>query len=149
MDAAEPSPNHISALNLFRLASMLEDETYRRVAQGTVQAFEAEVEQHPFLFVGLLAAGVVGRGGVRGVVLVGGGEGKGGVGEEGKGGVGEAVRKLRRGGGGGVGRSVVRVGKGVGEWVRGRNQLLRGVDGGREVVMVCEGGVCREGVEFV
>ena len=125
-----------------------------------MQAFEAEVEQHPFLFVGLLAGVGWGRLGVRGVVLVVGGEGDAEVGERGIGEVGngkgevkEAVRRLR--GGVGVGRTVVKVGKGVGGWLRGRNELLRGLDvdvdvnGGREKVLVCEGGVCREGVELI
>ena len=81
----------------------------------------------------------MGRVGVRGVVLVGSGEG-----------VERAVRVGRTQVG--VGRSVCWVGgeRGRGEWLRRRNGLLGDVgrNGGARV-MVCEGGVCREGEEFV
>ena len=118
---------------------MLDDSSYQQIAWETVNAFEAEVEQHPFLFVGLLAGVVMGRVGVKGVLLLGDED----AGEL----VREGVRRVRRG----VwrGRTVVRVGRGTGGWVRGRNGLLKGWDGGREGVVVCEGGVCREGVEWV
>ncbi|KAL9043465.1 MAG: hypothetical protein Q9214_003354, partial [Letrouitia sp. 1 TL-2023] len=52
MDAAEPSANNIAASNLHRLASMLDDSEYATLARETVAAFEAEVEQFPWCFVG-------------------------------------------------------------------------------------------------
>ena len=47
MDNAEPSANTLSASNLFRLSSLLEDEEYAALARKTVMAFEAEIEQWP------------------------------------------------------------------------------------------------------
>lgn len=133
MDAAEPSGNNISARNLYRLSSMLNDSNYFKTAGETVQAFEAEVEQFPYCFAGMLGSVVMGRLGLKGVVLTGDNQ--------------DVVRKLR-----GVvapNRTVVWIGGGHGEWLRRRNGLLRDVDGEKAGVMVCEGGVCREGMEFL
>ena len=135
MDAAEPSSNNISARNLYRLSSMLNDEFYAEIAAETVMAFEAEVQQFPHTFAGMLGSVVTGRLGMKGVILSGKEDDQ------------EVVRKLRE-------RvrpdsTVVAVGKGKGEWLRSRNGLLRGVDVGKEGVMVCEAGVCREGEEFL
>ncbi|KAL3965083.1 hypothetical protein ACCO45_002087 [Purpureocillium lilacinum] len=55
MDTSLPSTNAIAASNLFRLGSLLDDERYSALARGTVNAFEAEILQHPWLFPGLLA----------------------------------------------------------------------------------------------
>ena len=112
---------------------MLDDSEYARLARTTVSAFEAEIEQYPHSFVGMLGSVVDARLGIKGVVITG------EVGEE-------VERKLR--GEIGVGRTVVRVGKGDG-WLRGRSRLLGAMDLEKEVVMVCEGGVCREGVEHL
>ncbi|KAL9580403.1 MAG: hypothetical protein Q9203_006318, partial [Teloschistes exilis] len=71
MDAAEPSPNSLSARNLHRLASLLDDDAYLKLARETVAAFEAEVEQFPWCFAGLLGAVVMGRLGVSDVVILG------------------------------------------------------------------------------
>lgn len=49
----------------------------------------------------------------------------------------------------GVGRTVVALGKGVGTWIRERNALLTDLDVEKEGVMVCEGGVCRQGHDFL
>ena len=49
-----------------------------------MRAFEAEVEQWPFTFPGMLGSVVLGRLGVSGVVVVGGEEGAGGEPEEGE-----------------------------------------------------------------
>ena len=133
MDAAEPSPNGVSAHNLHRLASMLDDSEYALLARTTVAAFEAEIEQYPHNFTGMLSSVVDARLGMKGVVITGE--------------VGEEVEKKVRGGVG-VGRTVVRVGKGDG-WLRGRSRLLGEMDVERDVVMVCEGGVCKEGVEYI
>ncbi|KAL9027083.1 MAG: hypothetical protein Q9196_004349 [Gyalolechia fulgens] len=128
MDAAEPSSNSISASNLHRLASLLNHDPYRELAISTVAAFEAEVEQFPWCFAGMLGSVVMARCGVKNVVFIG---------EESM----KEVQKIVRGT---VkpGRTVAR---GDGEWIREKNDLVRPMD--REVarVMVCEGGMCREG----
>ena len=153
MDAAEPSANSISASNLYRLSSLLDDTSYAQTAKETVLAFEAEVEQWPFCFGGMLASVVMGALGVKGVVLVGGNAGNG----DGK--QSQVLRKVR--GETGVGRTVCWVGrgkeKGKGKkgvedgWMKGRNKLVMELEGKEEGmrVMVCEGGRCREGVEFL
>ena len=74
MDNAEPSINGVSAMNLNRLASILEDGSYAEAARKTVDAFEAEVMQHPFLFPTLLGSVVAGRLGVRSIQVVGAGK---------------------------------------------------------------------------
>ncbi|KAL1955782.1 hypothetical protein VTO42DRAFT_8102 [Malbranchea cinnamomea] len=53
-DAATPSTNGVIAQNLLRLASLLEDESYKTLARQTCNAFAVEILQHPFLFVNLL-----------------------------------------------------------------------------------------------
>ncbi|MCJ1391482.1 hypothetical protein MMC18_004346 [Xylographa bjoerkii] len=158
MDAAEPSANNISAMNLHRLSSLLDDDSYARAARDTVQAFEAEVEQWPFTFPGMLGSVVLGRLGLSGVVIAGGersekdergGRAKGETGEQEpstteK----EVLRKLRselR-----PARTVVRLRGQEGGWLRERNALLRAMPGGAEVrVLVCEWGACREGKEVL
>lgn len=142
MDSAEPSSNNISARNLYRLGSMLNDDAYTRAAAHTVAAFEAEVEQFPFTFAGMLGSVVMGRLGVQEVVLM-----RGEI-------EGEVARKLREG----VrpGRTVVWLGDldgmgARGEWLRRRrgeesgfgSENAVGKEGER--VMVCEGGKCRVG----
>ena len=143
MDAAEPSSNSVSARNLYRLSSMLGDERYGAVAAETVMAFEAEVEQFPHCFAGMLASVVIGRLGVKGVVLTGHAAGEGNGGKE----VEAVLEKLR-----GQVRpdvTIVSVGKGRGDWLRSRNELLRAMDGEKIGVMVCEAGACREGLEYL
>ena len=133
MDAAEPSSNNISARNLYRLSSMLDDAAYFKKAKETVEAFEAEVEQFPFTFSGMLGSVVFGHLGLKGIVLSGENE--------------ELLKRLRQ-----TVRpnsTIVAVGKGKGLWLRERNDLLKQIDAAKDGVMVCEGGACREGVEFV
>ena len=133
MDAAEPSSNNISARNLYRLSSMLDDASYFKKAKETVEAFEAEVEQFPFTFSGMLGSVVMGHLGLKGIVLTG---------ENG-----EILKRLRQ-----TVRpnsTVVALGKGKGSWLRERNDLLKQINAEKDGVMVCEGGACREGVEFV
>ena len=115
---------------------MLEDNSYARVAKATVQAFEAEVEQHPFCFAGLLGAVVVGRLGMKGVVVTG--PARTGL---------EVEKRVK--GGIRTGRTVVRVGGGTGTWLKTRNELLGRLDSEKEGVWICERGTCREGKEFV
>ncbi|KAB5562702.1 hypothetical protein GE09DRAFT_1109260 [Coniochaeta sp. 2T2.1] len=84
MDTAQPSTNGVSASNLFRLAALLNDRSYSARARETVNAFEVEILQYPWLFVGLLGAVVSARLGVTGrVVVISRGKEEGeGVGEE-------------------------------------------------------------------
>ena len=133
MDTAEPSSNNISARNLYRLSSMLDDASYFKKAKETVEAFEAEVEQFPFTFSGMLGSVVVGHLGLKGIVLTGENE--------------EILKRLRQT----VkpNSTVVALGKGKGSWLRERNDLLKQIDAEKDGVMVCEGGACREGSEFV
>ncbi|CAI6329273.1 unnamed protein product [Periconia digitata] len=133
MDNAEPGTNGVSARNLDRLANLLEDDAYRAKARDTLHAFEAEVMQHPFLFPGMMDAVVAGRFGVRHVVVTGEGER-----------VDEWLRRYRERPVG-VG-TVSRVGgkEGLGMWLRERNALVKSMDGGKEGVLVCEAGACRE-----
>lgn len=56
----------------------------------------------------------------------------------------EKVKGLRRQVG--VGRTVLGLSPGKGEWIRGRNELVKGIDLTQSKVYVCEGGVCKEGV---
>lgn len=133
MDAAEPSSNNISARNLYRLSSMLDDASYFKKAKETVEAFEAEVEQFPFTFSGMLGSIVMGHSGLKGVVLTGEND--------------EMLKRLRQ-----TVRpnsTVVALGKSKGAWLRERNELLKQMDAEKDGVMVCEGGACREGIEFV
>lgn len=133
MDAAEPSSNNISARNLYRLSALLEDASYFKLAGETVQAFEAEVEQFPYCFAGMMGSVVMGRLGLKAVVLTGNGE--------------VALKKLRQQ----IRPNAVitALNGGRGKWLRERNALLRDVDVERDGVMICEGGACREGLEYL
>jgi uncharacterized protein YyaL (SSP411 family) len=132
MDNAEPSTNGVSAQNLNRLASLLEDEDYRKKASKTLGAFEAEVMQHPFLFVGLMDTVVVARLGMKGIAITG--EGKE---------VEDALKTIRLSLG--TTRTVARLGDGAkSEWLRARNELLKTMDPKRKMIQVCEAGTCKE-----
>jgi uncharacterized protein YyaL (SSP411 family) len=133
MDNAEPSSNSVSASNLYRLSSMFDDASYFKLAGETILAFEAEVEQFPFTFAGMLSSVVIGRLGVKGIILTGNSE--------------ETLKQLRQQVG--PNRTIVALGGGKGQWLKGRNELLRGMDAEKDGVMVCEGGACREGKEFL
>lgn len=61
MDTSLPSANAVSAANLFRLAALVDDDGYAALARATVNAFESEMLQHPWLFPGLLAGVVSAR----------------------------------------------------------------------------------------
>jgi uncharacterized protein YyaL (SSP411 family) len=65
MDKAVPSTNAVAASNLFRLGTQLNEDKYILQAKETVNAFEAEILQYPWLFVGLLTSVVTARLGVR------------------------------------------------------------------------------------
>lgn len=133
MDAAEPSSNNISARNLYRLSSMLDDASYFEKAKETIEAFEAEVEQFPYTFSGMLGSVITGRLGLKGVVLTGNSK--------------EMLKRLRQ-----TVRpnsTVLALGQGKGPWLRERNDLLKHMDVEKDGIMVCEGGACREGIQFV
>jgi len=61
MDKAEPSTNAVSASNLFRLGTFLKNKAYIQQANETINAFEAEILQYPYLFTGLLTGVVASR----------------------------------------------------------------------------------------
>ncbi|EMC96584.1 hypothetical protein BAUCODRAFT_33944 [Baudoinia panamericana UAMH 10762] len=131
MDNAEPSTNGVSAQNLFRLSSLLNDEKYEKMAKRTVAAFEVEIGQHPGLFSGMMSSIIASKLGMKGLMVVGEGE------------VAEAALKKAR-------ESVrpnwtvLRVGgKAEAKWLRQRNELLQDLDGSRVMVQVCEDGACR------
>ena len=147
MDSAEPSSNSISASNLFRLSSLFNDSSYDRLGRETVAAFEAEIEQWPHCFGGMLAGVVMARLGVKGVVLSYGAGFLGGLWRDTKAEeqVDEAATMMTRGTG--VGRTVCKIGGGTGAWLSGRNGLLAGVKGSR--VLVCQAGACSEGLEHI
>ena len=133
MDAAEPSSNNISARNLYRLSSMLDDPSYFKLAGEIIHAFEAEVEQFPHTFPGMLGSVVMGRLGLKGIILTGNSE--------------EVLKELRLQVA--PNRTVVAIGGGKGGWLKQRNRLLREMDGEKGGVMVCEGGACRVGKEYL
>lgn len=61
MDTAQPSTNAVSTSNLFRLGCILGDMNYIKLARETINAFEVEALQYPWLFVGLLGGVVTAR----------------------------------------------------------------------------------------
>jgi uncharacterized protein YyaL (SSP411 family) len=131
MDNAEPSTNGITASNLNRLANILEDDNYASLAKSTVQAFEAETMQHPFLFTSLLESVVSGRLHMKSVVITGEGD------------VAEIAVRIARNSAGSF-RTVVRLGAGTkNEWLRSRNQVLALLDPSKTIVQICENKTCR------
>ncbi|KAF2443894.1 hypothetical protein P171DRAFT_445226 [Karstenula rhodostoma CBS 690.94] len=131
MDNAEPGTNGVSARNLDRLGALLEDETYVQRARETTSAFEAEIMQHPFLFPGMMDSIVASKFGTRHAVVTGEGE--------------KAEEWLKRYRERPAGLGVVsRVGSSVGAWLKERNALVKSMDAGKEGVMVCEQGACKE-----
>ena len=65
MDKSVPSTNAVSASNLFRLGALLDQESYTVQAKETINAFEAEILQYPWLFNSLLTSVVTARLGVK------------------------------------------------------------------------------------
>jgi uncharacterized protein YyaL (SSP411 family) len=61
MDTSLPSTNAVSVANLFRLANLRSNDDLAAKARQTINAFEVEVVQHPWLFPGLLQGVVVAR----------------------------------------------------------------------------------------
>jgi len=131
MDNAEPSTNGVSAGNLCRLGSMLNSQRYEKLAKRTVKAFEVEMSQHPGLFTGLLGSVIMSRMGVRGIMVSGNSKSAE-----------DAVKALRttvR-----PGSTIIRIGGGAkDDWLRSQNELVRDVDGERDMVQLCEGTQCK------
>lgn len=61
MDTSLPSTNATSVSNLFRLGDILSDDRFTALARESIDAFEAEMLQHPWLFPGLLGGVVTAR----------------------------------------------------------------------------------------
>jgi uncharacterized protein YyaL (SSP411 family) len=133
MDASEPSTNGTSAANLYRLSTMLEDEEYKRLSQRTVEAFESEILQYPWLFGSFMPSVVATRLGTKSVVVAGKSDA-----------VDSKLGELRMSARGGL-DTVVKVGQNT-AWIRTRNPRLKDfkVLKGEGRIMVCEGAVCRE-----
>jgi uncharacterized protein YyaL (SSP411 family) len=55
-DGAEPSPNSIAVLNLLRLSQMAGNETWREMAQQSMQAFEGRLLDTPYAMPQMMAA---------------------------------------------------------------------------------------------
>ncbi|TKA24102.1 hypothetical protein B0A50_06842 [Salinomyces thailandicus] len=131
MDNAEPSTNGISAQNLFRLGSLFNDEKYEKMAKRTVKAFEVEIGQHPGLFSGMMSSVVCEKLGMKGLMIVGDGD----IAQAALKKVSENVKPNH---------TVLRVGGGAtSDWLRGRNGLLKDLDGSRQMVQLCEDGACK------
>jgi uncharacterized protein YyaL (SSP411 family) len=129
MDSSEPSTNGISASNLYRLSSLLNDDSYSRKAKETVGGFESEMLQYPWLFSSFMPSIVAGHLGVKGVVVSGNGR--------------ERIKEYEKQPRGGL-TTFAKLGA-ESKWLRERNTLLE--DWGRDGttrVMVCENGACQE-----
>ena len=130
MDNAEPSTNGVAAQNLFRLWSLLQDETYEKMARRTVGAFEVEIGQHPGLFTGLMSSVIASKLGVKGLMVTGDGEAAEAALKRAR----ESVRPNC---------TVLKIGgQARSEWLRRRNDLLKDLDGKKAMVQLCEGTVC-------
>lgn len=134
MDNAEPSANGVSASNLFRLAALLNDDGYEKLARRTVRAFEVEMGQHAGLFTGLMGGIVCANLGIKPILISG---------PDDSAEVQQALQILR-----GLcrpGSTIVRVGGGQAKWswLSTRNELVKGVQPEKEMVQVCEGQSCK------
>lgn len=65
MDTSIPATNAVAVRNLFRLASLFSDDALAALARKSINAFEVEMLQHPWLFPGLLTGLVAARLGVQ------------------------------------------------------------------------------------
>lgn len=130
-DNAEPGINGVSAWNLLRLGSLLDDAAYGEKGKQTIAAFGPDLRKQPAAYSGVLGAATAVRVGLKGVMLAGEGEL-----------VSAAIKKLH----GTVrpGWTVLRVGGSAkNEWLKSRNQLLMDLDVTKEMVQLCEGKTCR------
>ncbi|THW79594.1 hypothetical protein D6D19_01029 [Aureobasidium pullulans] len=133
MDNAEPSANGVSATNLFKLSSLLDDSRYSSLAKRTAKAFEVEMVQHPGLFTGLMGVIVNSQLDVKPIVISG---------TESSSEVQGALKQLQqmvR-----PGSTVVRLGgDSKSDWLRQRNELLSSIDQNKDMVQICEGTSCK------
>lgn len=137
MDTSDPSTNGTSASNLYRLSSLLNDDTYSAKARQTVAAFESEILQYPWLFSSFMPSIVAGKLGVRGIVVA---QGE----EKDDNGV-MKVKEFEKAPRGGLGTFTKISSNKESSWLRERNTLLKdfGRDG-RTRILICEGGKCVE-----
>ena len=133
MDGAEPSTNGVSASNLWRLGSVLDDESYIKLAKKTCEAFSTEITQHPFLFSSMMSSVIAGRlGGMKSVVICG--EGK-----QVQKAISQSRLRLK------VNTTIARLGvEASSDWLRNRNALVKAMTPSKASMQVCEGGVCKE-----
>lgn len=137
MDASEPSTNGTSSSNLYRLSSILNDESYAKKAKETVKSFESEMLQYPWLFPSFMPAIVASHLGIKSVVIH---EADGdSIGER-------RIREFEKTPRGGLGTLARLSASGEnGKWLRERNPLMR--DAGKSTktkILICENGVCKE-----
>jgi uncharacterized protein YyaL (SSP411 family) len=135
MDTSEPSTNGTSASNLYRLSSLLNDNSYATKAKQTVAGFESETLQDPWLFASFMPSVVAGHLGLKGVVVSQGDE-KDGNGNQ-------KIKEFEKAPRGGLG-TFARLDSGS-VWLRERNELLKGFGlDGKTRILICENGVCRD-----
>ncbi|KAI9689527.1 MAG: hypothetical protein M1822_010178 [Bathelium mastoideum] len=138
MDNAEPSTNGVTASNLYRLSSLLNDPEfdelrYSEYARRTLEAFSAEMIQHPYLFAGMLKSVVASNLGVKSTVISG---------PQDK--VEQKIRQIRTRRPNLLG-TVAKIGEGSKcTWLKGRNELVASMDETKPAIQTCEGGVCSE-----
>lgn len=132
MDSAEPGTNGVSASNLYRLSSYLEDSNYASLARRTIEAFATEIMQHPFLFGSMLSSVVANKLGMRSIVVTG-------MGEDVEGAVTKLRLRLK------PNTTVVRIGgEARSSWLESRNTLAAAFDKGKKGLQICEAGTCKE-----
>jgi len=135
MDTSEPSTNGTSASNLYRLSSLLNDDSYATKAKQTVVGFESETLQYPWLFASFMPSIVAGHLGLKGVVVSQGDE-KDGNGNK-------KIKEFEKAPRGGIG-TFARLDS-TSSWLRGRNELLKGFGlDGKTRILICENGACRD-----
>ena len=149
MDTSEPSTNGISASNLNRLSSLLNDNAYSTKARETIAGFESEVLQYPWLYATFMPSIVASHLGIKGVVVASGASEVSDtrlVGKNVEEGVHvphmKAFEKQPRGG-----LSTFAKISEDSTWLRGRNSLFKDLNlstNGTTKVLICEGGVCKE-----
>lgn len=132
MDGSEPSTNGVSASNLYRLSSVLDDGGYATMAKQTVEAFATEAMQHPFLFTSLMPGVVAGHLGMKSVIITG-------EGEEVESAVTKSRLRLK------PNTTIARLGgPAKSDWLCRRNKLLAAMSPTKNSVQVCAEGVCKE-----
>jgi uncharacterized protein YyaL (SSP411 family) len=135
MDTSEPSTNGTSASNLYRLSSLLNDDSYATKAKETVASFESETLQYPWLFASFMPSVVAGRLGLKGVVVS--------QGEEIDGNGNKKIKEFEKAPRGGL-TTFARLDSSC-TWLRERNGLLKTFGlGGKTRILICENGTCRD-----